>query len=145
MLAIRRRLAGRRITVGEDKAYDTTDHVARLRDLDVTPKPADGGAAPSHGASRRMDARRARRLANPSDDWRLYRLIAELADQVAEDDGAIAGHSASRYWSSPPFSTTCCAAYTSARGRVRSRCHRFYITYHDDGSGILGIVNDHLG
>ncbi len=31
MLAIRRRLAGRRITAGEDKAYDTTDHVARLR------------------------------------------------------------------------------------------------------------------
>jgi hypothetical protein len=31
MLAIRRRLAGRRITVGEDKASDTTDHVARLR------------------------------------------------------------------------------------------------------------------
>lgn len=27
MLAIRRRLAGRRITVGEDKTYDTTDHV----------------------------------------------------------------------------------------------------------------------
>jgi transposase len=31
MLAIRRRLAGRRITVGEDKAYDTADHVAKLR------------------------------------------------------------------------------------------------------------------
>src|ERR1700761_552139 len=32
MLAISRRLAGRRITAGEDKAYDTTDHVVRLRD-----------------------------------------------------------------------------------------------------------------
>ena len=31
MLAIRRKLAGRRITVGEDKAYDTADHVAKLR------------------------------------------------------------------------------------------------------------------
>ena len=30
MLAVRRKLAGRRITVGEDKAYDTADHVAKL-------------------------------------------------------------------------------------------------------------------
>ena len=37
MLTIRRRLAGRRITAGEDKAYDTADHVARLRAADVTP------------------------------------------------------------------------------------------------------------
>jgi IS5 family transposase len=37
MLAIRRRLAGRRITVGEDKAYDTADHVARLRTAGITP------------------------------------------------------------------------------------------------------------
>jgi hypothetical protein len=29
--------AGRRITVGEDKAYDTADHVANLRALNVTP------------------------------------------------------------------------------------------------------------
>jgi Transposase DDE domain len=37
MLAIRRRLAGRRITAGEDKAYDTTDHVAKLRAAEITP------------------------------------------------------------------------------------------------------------
>jgi transposase len=29
MLAVRRKLAGRRITVGEDKAYDTADHAAQ--------------------------------------------------------------------------------------------------------------------
>jgi hypothetical protein len=38
MLAIRRRLAGRRITVGEDKAYDTADHVAKLRAAETTPQ-----------------------------------------------------------------------------------------------------------
>src|SRR3954452_8043006 len=37
MLALRRRLAGRRITVGEDKACDTADHVAKLRAAAVTP------------------------------------------------------------------------------------------------------------
>src|SRR6185369_12647557 len=58
MLAIRRRLAGRRITVGEDKAYDTADHVAKLRAAAVTPhvtqttlraRPADSAAAPLTG------------------------------------------------------------------------------------------------
>jgi hypothetical protein len=36
MLAARRKLAGRRITAGEDKAYDTAAHVARLRAAGVT-------------------------------------------------------------------------------------------------------------
>ena len=56
MLAIRRKLVGRRITVGEDKAYDTADHVARLRAVGITPhvtqnngqpRPAGAAAAPS--------------------------------------------------------------------------------------------------
>jgi hypothetical protein len=59
MLAIRRKLAGRRITVGADKAYDTADHVAKLRAANVTPhvtqnmvlpRPADRAAAPSTDA-----------------------------------------------------------------------------------------------
>jgi len=37
MLKVKAKEAGRRITVGEDKAYDTTDHVAKLRALNVTP------------------------------------------------------------------------------------------------------------
>ena len=36
MLKTRRKAANHRITVGEDKAYDTADHVAALRALDVT-------------------------------------------------------------------------------------------------------------
>src|SRR4051794_18520797 len=53
MLAIRRRLAGRRITVGEDKAYDTTDHVARLRDLDVAPHVTQNNGLTKTGRRRR--------------------------------------------------------------------------------------------
>src|SRR5258708_16853021 len=37
MLKARRKAAGRRITAGEDKAYDTADHVANLRAIGVTP------------------------------------------------------------------------------------------------------------
>ncbi len=37
MLKTRSKTVGRRITAGEDKAYDTTDHVAKLRAAHVTP------------------------------------------------------------------------------------------------------------
>lgn len=37
MLKAKVKESGRRITVGEDKAYDTADHVAKLRALNVTP------------------------------------------------------------------------------------------------------------
>lgn len=37
MLEAEGRKAGRRITAGADKAYDTADHVANLRAIDVTP------------------------------------------------------------------------------------------------------------
>ena len=37
MLKTRSKTVGRRITAGEDKAYDTTDHVAKLRAVHVTP------------------------------------------------------------------------------------------------------------
>ena len=37
MLKARSKAAGRRITAGEDKAYDMADHVANLRAANVTP------------------------------------------------------------------------------------------------------------
>src|SRR5262244_1953848 len=37
MLKAKAKETGRRITVGEDKAYDTADHVANLRAINVTP------------------------------------------------------------------------------------------------------------
>src|ERR1700741_3247563 len=53
MLAIRRRLARGRITVGEDKAYDTADHVARLRAVDVTPHVTQNNGLTKTGRRRR--------------------------------------------------------------------------------------------
>ena len=53
MLAIRRRLAGRRITVGEDKAYDTADHVAKLRAAGITPHVTQNNGLTKTGRQRR--------------------------------------------------------------------------------------------
>ena len=63
MLAIRRRLAGRRITVGEDKADDTTDHVARLRAAEITPHVTQNNGLTKTGRRRRsaIDGRTTRR------------------------------------------------------------------------------------
>jgi hypothetical protein len=41
------------ITVGEDKAYDTSDHVAALRDISVTPHVAQNNAVTKTGKQRR--------------------------------------------------------------------------------------------
>jgi transposase len=53
MLAIRRRLTGRRITVGEDKAYDTADHVAKLRAAEITPHVTQNNGLTKTGRQRR--------------------------------------------------------------------------------------------
>ena len=53
MLKARRKTAGRRVTVGEDKAYDTAEHVAALRDLEVTPHVASNDAVTKTGKRRR--------------------------------------------------------------------------------------------
>jgi transposase len=53
MLKAQRKAAGRRITVGEDKAYDTADHVAALRTLEVTPHVARNDAETKTGKRRR--------------------------------------------------------------------------------------------
>ena len=53
MLAIRRRLVGHRITVGEDKAYDTADHVAKLRAAEITPHVTQNNGLTKTGRRRR--------------------------------------------------------------------------------------------
>ncbi len=53
MLKARRKASGDRITVGEDKAYDTADHVAAVRELDVTPHVACNDAPTKTGKRRR--------------------------------------------------------------------------------------------
>jgi hypothetical protein len=53
LLKALRKTAGPRLTVGEDKAYDTADHVAGLRALGVTPHVARNDAATKTGRRRR--------------------------------------------------------------------------------------------
>jgi hypothetical protein len=56
------RRSGRRITAGEDKAFDTKDHVAALRKIGVTPHVAQNDAPTKTGKRRRsaIDARTTR-------------------------------------------------------------------------------------
>ena len=53
MLKARSKAAGHRITVGEDKAYDTADHVANLRAINVTPHVTQNNAVTKTGKTRR--------------------------------------------------------------------------------------------
>src|SRR5260370_17441397 len=52
MLKARRKAARRRITSGEDKAYDTADHVANLRAIGVTPHVTQNQAVTKTGKNR---------------------------------------------------------------------------------------------
>jgi transposase len=53
LLKAQRKQAGRRITAGEDKAYDTADHVANLRAIEVTPHVTQNEALTKTGKKRR--------------------------------------------------------------------------------------------
>ena len=53
MLKARRKAAGHPITAGEDKAYDTKDHVAALRQAGVTPHVSQNNAVTKTGRFRR--------------------------------------------------------------------------------------------
>ena len=53
MLKARSKAAGRRITAGEDKAYDTADHVANLRAMDVTPHVTQNNGLTATGKTRK--------------------------------------------------------------------------------------------
>ena len=52
MLEARSKAVGRRITAGEDKAYDTADHVANLRASNVTPHVTQNNGPTKTGKSR---------------------------------------------------------------------------------------------
>jgi transposase len=62
MLKAKAKQAGRRITAGEDKAYDTADHVAKLRAINVTPHVTQNDSITSTGKHRQsaIDARTTR-------------------------------------------------------------------------------------
>src|SRR5262249_52023404 len=53
MLKAKAQKRGRRITVGEDKAYDTADHVTNLRAINVTPHVAQNDSITATGKRRR--------------------------------------------------------------------------------------------
>src|SRR3954471_7471186 len=52
MLKARRKAAGRRMTAGGDKAYDTADHVDNLRAIGVTPHVTQNQAVTKTGKTR---------------------------------------------------------------------------------------------
>ena len=52
MLKAKRKAAGHRITAGEDKAYDTADHVANLRASNVTPHVTQNNSVTKTGKTR---------------------------------------------------------------------------------------------
>jgi transposase len=60
MLKVKVKESSRRITVGEDKAYDTADHVAQLRALNVTPHVAQYNSGNPSGRQSAIDARTTR-------------------------------------------------------------------------------------
>ena len=60
MLKVKAKESGRRITVGEDKAYDTADHVANLRALNVTPHVAQYNVGSPSGRQSAIDGRTTR-------------------------------------------------------------------------------------
>ena len=64
LLRAQRKAAGRRITVGEDKAYNCAEHVAHLRAMQVTPHVAQSDAATKTGKRRRsaIDGRTTRHV-----------------------------------------------------------------------------------
>jgi transposase len=64
LVKIQARHSGRRITVGEDKAYDTRDHVTALREMNVTPHVAQNDSVTKTGRRRTsaIDARTTRHV-----------------------------------------------------------------------------------
>ncbi|WP_316207205.1 MULTISPECIES: IS5 family transposase [unclassified Bradyrhizobium] len=57
MLKAKIKEAGDRITVGEDKAYDTADHVAKLRDMNITPHVVQYNLGDPSGGQSAIDGR----------------------------------------------------------------------------------------
>ena len=60
MLKAKAREAGHRITAGEDKAYDTAEHVTNLRALNVTPHVTQYNNASPRGRQSAIDGRTTR-------------------------------------------------------------------------------------
>lgn len=60
MLKAKAKKSGCGMTVGEDKAYDTTEHVAKLREMNVTPHVAQYNSGNPNGRQSAIDGRTTR-------------------------------------------------------------------------------------
>jgi transposase len=90
MLKSKSKETGHRITVGEDKAYDTADHVANLRALDVTPHVTQNDSVTKTGKRRRsaIDGRTTRHAGygmSQSPDDRVHLRLGQAARHHAQD------------------------------------------------------------
>ncbi|SRR6266568_5136219 len=85
MLKAKAKKAGRRITVGEDKAYDTADHVANLRAINVTPHVTQNDSITSTGERRQRATRRRRPVAVAPGDDRMHLRLGQAARYDAQD------------------------------------------------------------
>ncbi len=105
----------KRITVGEDKAYDASDHVVALRRMSVTPHIAQNDSLTKTGKRRRsaIDARTTRHvgyhLADLSKDDRMHLRMGQATRHDAQDQ-------ASRY------RRRCCRFHAKSH-RLQSRAH----------------------
>ena len=102
MLKAKAKEAGCRITVGEDKAYDTADHVVYLRAINVTPHVTQNDCITATGMRRRsaIDGRTTRHeglwhvAIVPGDD-RMHLRLGQAARHDAQDQTS--WHSQRRY------------------------------------------------
>ncbi len=65
MLKVKAKAASGRITVGEDKAYDVAEHVARLRAMNITPHVAQYNSTGTRGRQSAIDRRTTRHEGYP--------------------------------------------------------------------------------
>ena len=77
MLEAKVRKSGRRITVVEDKAYDTADHVAKLRALNVTPHVAQYNSGNPSGRQSAIDGR-----TTPHDGYGMLQSCRAMAECI---------------------------------------------------------------
>ena len=91
MLKAKAKEAGGRITVGEDKAHDTADHVAHLRAINVTPHVTQNDCITATGKRRRsaIDGRTTRHegygMSNRAGDDRMHLRLGQAARHDAQD------------------------------------------------------------
>jgi hypothetical protein len=91
MLKAKVKETGHRITVGEDKAFDSADHVAKLRAINVTPHVAQNDSVTSTGKRRQsaIDGRTTRHEGYGKSQSRRAKAAAGAAGRLLPQGDAI--------------------------------------------------------